>query len=164
MRLQPRLCQTWSEIPKTGILTTRLNSCRSTQNVMQKYDARRIISCSHAGLPQDERANVRLSQDKNRRRTVPAVRLCGSCANFSLVVCFAAFLWQPYKAQSHCTVSGRQSYSIRKTNSWVRTLTSVVRTHCVSCDSLAEALLTLQQPCVQQTSHKTLIRLYMSKI
>ena len=43
MAVQPGLCQTWSETPKTGFLTTRLNKFKS-QLITDRYKAVDLLS------------------------------------------------------------------------------------------------------------------------
>ena len=104
-----------------------ISSMQSTQSIRQQYDA---CACVHIqGCRKCLFKFARVPQDKERCRTVPAVS--------SVVLLFPAFLSQPSnKAQSHCTVISWQPYCIRKTNTWLRTSVSVVRTPCMPYSSV----------------------------
>ena len=108
---------------------------------------------SHARLPQDGRAKfARLSQDRAIPRTVPALQPCSHCAIFS---CGHTFRSIPAAAlQLSAWLScGSLAALVRQING-LRTITSVVRTPCVPCSSLAATLHVLQLSCVLQKSHK----------
>ena len=123
----------------------RLQFHTESQNVRQPYNVLTISSRHMQGRRKTVMQNL---QDchKTKKYVVP-FPLCNRAVivRFSVVVVrFAAFLWQPcYKAHGHLAIVLRV---------W-RNITSVVRTPCVSCSSLAAASRVLRLSYVSQKTH-----------
>ena len=97
-------------------------------------------------------AFARLLQDKAIHRTYPTLQPCGHCVLFSCIRTFRSIFAAPFKLSARLSCGSLAAF-VRQIHGW-RTITSVVRTPCVPCSSLATTLRVLQLSCVLKKSLK----------